>query len=237
MSLFRRLITFGKSEAHNALDKLEDPIAMAEQGVRDLRADLNKSLESLASVKAQAIRAEKSLSREKEIAADYEQKAMALLRRAQSGELDAAEADRLATEALARKEQAVERAGVAQGEVQRFDGAVAQLESNVEKLKSQISQWDNELRTLKARAEVGQATRKLNQQLAKTDSSSTLAMLERMRDKVAQEEALAEAYGEIAQVERSVDAEIDAALGGESVKGAAALDALKKKMAMGANAS
>lgn len=42
----------GQAEAHNAIGKIEDPIVMAEQAIRDLYADLDKSLEAMAQVKA-----------------------------------------------------------------------------------------------------------------------------------------------------------------------------------------
>ena len=117
-------------------------------------------------------------------------------------------------------------------EVQKLEGMTSQMEGNVQNLKSQISKWENELQTLKARAQVSQATRKVNQQLANVDSSGTISMLERMRDKVQAEESLAEAYGEIAQVETSVDAEIDAALGSTNpvVTASASLEDLKSRM-------
>jgi hypothetical protein len=47
---------------------------------------------------------------------------------------------------------------------------------------------------------------------ARVDSSLTIAMLERMKQKVEEDEALAQAYGEIADVDTSVDAEINRAL-------------------------
>ena len=50
MSLFKRMMTWGNSEAHSALDHLEDPIKMADQGIRDLRKDLKESLEGFAKV-------------------------------------------------------------------------------------------------------------------------------------------------------------------------------------------
>nr|MCU0392033.1 PspA/IM30 family protein [Thermoflexibacter sp.] len=39
MGIFNRIFNIGKSEVHNALDKLEDPIKMTEQGIRDLKTD------------------------------------------------------------------------------------------------------------------------------------------------------------------------------------------------------
>jgi phage shock protein A len=37
MNVFKRLFKVGEAEAHSALDKLEDPIKMTEQGIRDLK--------------------------------------------------------------------------------------------------------------------------------------------------------------------------------------------------------
>ena len=235
MSLFKRLFTYSKSEAHAALDKLEDPTKMAEQGIRDLRKDLGDSLQGLAQVKAQAIRAKRELQQQKEVATDYEQKAVLLLGRAQTGDLDPAEADRLASEALQRREQAVQRASEIGREVERFDAMTAKLETGIQSLKSQIGKWENELHTLKARAQVGRATRKINEQLARVDSGGTIAMLERMRDRTQEEEALAEAYGDIAQVGSNIDQDIEAALGGaQPVEGSAALLELKARLSGGA---
>ncbi len=215
MSIFNRLFTWGKSEAHAAMDQMEDPIKMAEQGIRDLRKELTKSMESLAQVKARAISVKRDGLRQRETAADYERKAMMLIQKGQSGELDPAEADRLASEALVKRDGAVERAATTASEVDNLDRMTAQMESNVQKFKSQISKWENEAQTLKARSQVSKATRKLNEQLANVDASGTISMLERMRDKVQTEESLAEAYGEMAMIETSVDAEIDAALGSD----------------------
>ena len=235
MSLFKRLFTYSKSEAHAALDKLEDPTKMAEQGIRDLRKDLGDSLQGLAQVKAQAIRAKRELQQQKEVATDYEQKAVLLLGRAQTGHLEPAEADRLASEALQRREQAVQRASEIGREVERFDAMTAKLETGIQSLKSQIGKWENELHTLKARAQVGRATRKINEQLARVDSGGTIAMLERMRDRTQEEEALAEAYGDIAQVGSNIDQDIEAALGGaQPVEGSAALLELKARLSGGA---
>lgn len=233
MSLFKRVFTWGKSEAHSALDAVEDPVKMADQGIRDLKKDLGESMEGLAKVKAQVIRSRRTVEREKEVAADYEQKAMLLLQKAQSGALDMGEAERLASEALAKKDGAVERAATQARELEKLERMAGQLEGNVQSLKSQISKWENEVQTLKARAQVGKATRKLNEQLANVDSSGTISMLERMRDKVQEEESLAEAYGEMADVDKSIDSEIDRAIGGSSTATQSdALMQLKARMGM-----
>ena len=230
MGIFDRIFRVGKAEAHSLVDRLEDPIKMTEQGIRDMKKDLDKSLQALAEVKALAIRSKKDLNDNKAKAKNYEQKAILLIQKAENGELDVAEADRLATESLSRKEEAMETAARAQEEVTRFDNNIANLDKNVKKLKSTITSYENELRTLKARARVSSATQKINKQLSGIDSSGTVSMLEKMKEKVAQQEAMAEAYGEISTENRSIDDEIDDVLSDKNVKASNSLEELKAKL-------
>jgi phage shock protein A len=231
MNFFSRLFKIGQAEAHSAVDKLEDPIKLTEQSIRDMKEDLDKSLKALAEVKAMSIRSRNDLETYEEKAKDYEGKAMLLLKRAQNNELDASEADRLATEALVRKEENLRLAADAEKDKNRFDTSVAQLEQNVRTIKSNIAKWESELKTLRARVKVSSTTKNLNKQMAKIDSSDTVALLERMKDKVAQEEALAESYGEIANENRSVDQDIDKALeGSDESRAKDDLAALKASM-------
>lgn len=234
MNVFKRMFKMGQAEAHSALDQLENPIKLTEQGIRDLKKDLDESLKALAEVKAMAIRSKNDLQTAKSKAKDYENKAMLLLKKAQNGDIDAAEADRLAGEALVKKEEELEHATRSQEEVNRFEGSIGQLDQNVKKVRATISKYENELKTLKARVKVSQATKKLNKQMAQIDASSTVTMLERMKDKVAQDEALAESYGEIANESKSIDDEIDKALEGgvSQAKAADSLAALKGKLGM-----
>lgn len=213
MGIFKRLFSIGKAEAHSVLDKLEDPIKMTEQGIRDLKEDLNKSLQGLAEIKAMAIRAKNDNAKFISDAKNYEQKAVMLLQRAQTGQLAPAEADRLASEMLRMKEKAEQEAQRTAKEMAMHEQSVATMEQNINKLKSKISTYENELRTLKARAKVSEATKNINKQLAQIDSSSTIAMLERMKEKVAQDEALAQSYGAIALESKSIDEEVDKVLG------------------------
>ena len=84
---------------------------------------------------------------------------------------------------------------------------------------------------LKARARTANATRKINQRLSNVDTNGTVALLERMKEKVSEEEALGQAYGEMADAGGSVDEEIDKALAsGSPGKSQDSLAELKSKM-------
>ncbi len=233
MNFFKRLFKIGQAEANNALEKLEDPIKLTEQGIRDLKQDLNKSLQSLAEVKALAIRARNDADGFLDKTIEYERKAMLLLQKAEKGDLDLTEAERLATEALIKKEEQTVLLNQAKNNQINFDEKVSQLNKNIETIKSNVSKWENELKTLKARVKVSEATKKLNKQMANIDSNNTVSLLERMKDKVIEEEALAESYGEIANANRSIDEDINSAIGDSNqVKVAAELKALKEKMGL-----
>ncbi|MCY3767185.1 MAG: PspA/IM30 family protein [Gemmatimonadetes bacterium] len=229
MGIFQRIFRVGQAEVHAAIDKLEDPIRLTEQGIRDLKKDLSNAMTSLAEVKGHGIRLRKQASDSKKAAEDYERKAMALLQRAEKDQIDAAEADRLAGEALARKEENVNRAATLSENARKQEEMAAQLQTQVDKLKSSIAGYENDLVTLRARARTAAATKKINKQLAKVDSTGTLAMLERMKERVEEDESLSEAYGEVADASKSVDEEIDAALK-EKNPGADKLAELKSKM-------
>ena len=233
MSLFRRMFKVAQAESHAAMEKFEDPIKMTEQGIRDLKKDLQAAMQSLAEVKSMAIRTRRDAEGKKKLAADYERKAMMLLQKMQSGELDPTDAERLAAEALNQKEQQAAEAVRISQEADRHEQMAGQLQASVNKIKSTISTYENDLVTLTARSKTAAATKKINQQIAKVDSSSTIAMLEKMKAKVEEDESLAMAYGEMASADQSIDDEINAVLKGadaQALPPPQALLELKKKM-------
>ncbi|RMH17048.1 MAG: PspA/IM30 family protein [Acidobacteria bacterium] len=213
MSIFRKLFKIFQSEAHAAVEELEDPIKLTEQGIRDLKSHLREALASLAQVKSVAVRLKKDAEHAAGESADYERKAMLLLKRMQAGELEAAEAERLASAALEQKEAAAQRAARIRKDYQVQQAAADKLQAKVEKLRRDVERCENELVTLRARARTAASMKKINQQLAGVDETGTLAMLERMKERVLEEESLAEAYGELAGDAASLDDKIDAALG------------------------
>ena len=230
MKFLKRLFKIGQAEVHSAIDGIEDPIKMTEQGIRDMKEDLDKSLEALAQVKAMSIRAKNEVEEYANKSEDYNEKAMLILKKAQSGGLESSEADRLATEALIKKEEASAGQKRAIADKEKFDQNVLQMEGNVQTIKQNISKWENELKILRSRVKVADATKTLNKQMAQLDSNGTVALLERMKEKVAQEEALAEAYGEIVNNSKSVDDEIDKAINVKQTKATSELEKLKEQL-------
>ena len=150
MSIFNRIFKVAQAETHSVVDKLEDPIKLTEQGIRDLKGDLQGAMKSLAEVKASAIRMRKDGTDQKRLSADYERKAMLILKRMEAGEMEAADAERLATAALEKKEEAVQQATTATSTHQTQQRMSDQLQTKVEELKRQMLQQESTQQTVLA---------------------------------------------------------------------------------------
>jgi len=157
---------------------------------------------------------------------------MLLLTRGKEGAMDMVEAERLATESLGKKEEYSSKAVTLEKNARDFENKAAQLQKNVETIRATVRKYENELTTLKARAKTASATKKINQQLAQVDSSGTIAMLEKMKARVEEDESLSEAYGDMVTSENSIDDEIDRALQAPAAGSSASirLEELKAKM-------
>lgn len=230
MSVFKRLFKLGQAEAHSAINKFEDPIKMTEQGIRDLKKDLTASMESLAQIKAMAIRMDRDKIKFAKQAEEWEKKAVLLLQRIESGAIEAAEGEKLAREALLKKEDALKKTAEAKTNAATQNDMVGKLTVKIEQLKRRVSEAESDLTTLKARARTAEATLKINKQLSNIDSSSTISMLERMKEKVDEDESLATAYGELDSIGGDLDKDIDRLLDTSSTQGDDLLADLKLKM-------
>jgi phage shock protein A len=232
MNIFKRLLRIGQAEIHSAVDRMEDPIRMTEQGIREMKSDLDRALQASAQVKAAAIRTANEKTKKEQEAGDYENKAILLMTKAQKGEIDPGQAETLAREALTLKENLLTEVTSLEEQLLTHEKAAGDLQKNTGILQFNITKWENELKTLKSRIKVSRATKEVNRQMAQIDSNSTVSMLERMKEKVEEEEALAAAYGDIAKKSRNADDEINRVLGDETAKVNRELDGIKRKLGL-----
>ena len=232
MSVLARLFKIGQAEANTVVDRLEDPIRMTEQGIRDLKNDLQAAIQSLGEIRALVISLDRQKSEAETEAQSAEKKAMALLAGAEKGDIDKAQAEQLAMKMLDKKKAAAANVARLMTDYNAQKAMADKLQGQVDGLQQQIRTFENELVTLKARSKTATSMKKINKQLAGVDPSGTLAMLERMKQRVNEDEATAQAFGEIAGRPSSVD-EVDKLLA--STPSAAPSDelmALKKKMGL-----
>lgn len=230
MNIFTRLFRIGKAEIHSVIDGFEDPINLTEQGIREMKEQLSKSIEALAQLKALSIRKKNEAEAEQQTAKDYYNKAVILVQKAEKGELDAAEADRLAKEALKKQSAAHESSLHLEKEHEKLHSECEKMQGNINNLKSSISKWENELKTLRARVQVSEATKDINKKMTLIDTGSTVSMLEKLKERVAQQEALAEAYSDISRAGKTIDEEIDAIVKNNDTQAEEALQKLKETL-------
>ncbi len=199
MNIFKRLLKIGQAEIHALVDMMEDPISLTEQGIRDMKKQLHDTTESAAKIRASIIRSENLILEKEQQAAEMAEKAKVALTKAQTGELTTQQSEKLAAEALLIKKRIVKETQELHVEISEHTAKREEINKHIEVLQLNISKWEKELTTLRAKQQVNEAASLANQQMANIDSNSTLDMLQRVKNKVANDEALAEAYAEMAQ--------------------------------------
>lgn len=230
MNIFKRLFRIGQAEIHAAVDKMEDPIKMTEQGLRELSTDLTEATEAYAKVKALAIRTENDQLQRQQESRIYGEKAILIMQKAQSGQVDMSKAEELAREALSlHKKYYIESEELGE-QVNALQQSSKEMLHNTEILRDNMEKWQKELRTLKARVKVSKATEQVNKQLAHVDNRGIIGMLERMKSKVEDQEALAKAYGEISRERNSRKEELDNLLKNDPGSIEKDLQAIKDKL-------
>ncbi|SIN85377.1 PspA/IM30 family protein [Chitinophaga niabensis] len=235
MNIFKRLFRIGQAEIHAAVEKMEDPVKMTEQGLRELRQDLVDATEAYAKVKALAIRTENEQANCQKESLNYGEKAILIMQKAQAGQVDLVKAEELAREALSLRRKFYTESEALSTQVVALQQSSAEMLRNTEILRDNMDKWEKELRTLKARAKVSKATEQVNKQLAQLDNNGTIAMLERMKAKVEDQEALAKAYGEIAREKNTLKDELDTLLKDDALSIEKDLKAIKEKLGIADN--
>ncbi|UOE38778.1 PspA/IM30 family protein [Chryseobacterium oryzae] len=233
MNIFKRLYAIGKAEVNSVLENFEDPIKLTEAGIADMKDQLTESVEALAQLKALSIRKKNEAEAESLSAKDYYAKAVLLIQKSEKGEVNAADSDRLAKEALKKQTEAQKNAELLRSETEKLQDECEKMQTNIHQLKSNISKWENELRTLEARVQVSEATKDINRKMTQIDSSSAVSMLEKLKERVVQQEAVSEAYSELAKTGKSVDEEIDSLVNNADTEAEKALQKLKKTLKKG----
>lgn len=230
MNIFKRLFRISQAEIHAAVDKMEDPVKMTEQGLRELRQDLADATESYAKVKALAIRTENEQLQCQQQSTGYAEKAVLIMQKAQTGQVDLIKAEELAREALSLRRKFYMESEELGQQVITLQQSAAEMLRNTEILRENLEKWEKELRTLRARVKVSKATEHVNKQMAQLDNNGTIAMLERMKNKVEDQESIGKAYGQIAQAKLSVKDELDNLLKDDALAIEKDLQAIKERL-------
>ncbi len=229
MNIFKRILKIGQAEIHALVEKMEDPINLTQQGIQDMKDQLAEATEAYIAARALVIRSENAIQSKQESALDYENKAKLLLQKMQNNEIAATKAEELAIEALNFKKKLIEEVKQLEIEALVYQEKTKEISSTLDILKFNISKWEKELTTLRAKQKISAASEFANRQMANIDHNSTIEMLEKMKAKVEHSEAISDAYGELAK--HKTDQDIDQILGAnDSTK--EELELLKKQLGL-----
>ena len=188
MGIFSRIGDVVKSNINDLIDRAEDPEKMVKQIILDLQKEVSNTT-ALGKAKASERIAKRQYDDAVKTSADWEMKAKAALN---AGEVD------LAKKALSNKVKADESVKQYQQMYEQIAAQTAQLQEQVETLKSKLDEAKSRQAMLIARSQMAKTQKNLAQSVGGLDSSSAMDKFNRMEEKVTRQEAEAEAFAEIA---------------------------------------
>jgi len=227
MSIFDRLFRIGAAEANAAVDKLEDPAKMAEQILRELRANYQQAIQGEAEIKAMALQHRASELKSRNAADEWEKKANELLDRIETKQLDEAKGNELAMKAAEAHQAALNEADEYAKMAEKEESAVAVMDLKIKQIKDQIAETESRSQMIQSRAKTAEVSEKISKTLSSVDTDGLMATLNRMDQKASAQEFRAAAYAQIDDATMSTEQEINKALGTGSSSNA--LEAIKAK--------
>lgn len=196
MSIFQRLFRIGKANVNAAIDKIEDPVKVIDQVLRELDEDIEKVTAAVTTQMA----VEKRFARELQEAEDVVSRRDAQARQAlQSGN------EELAREALADKQRQVEKRDTLKQSHAKAAATSLKLRGQLDDMKAKVSDMKNQRSTLIAQAEAANAQKQINQTMAGVGGSNLASTFNRMEEKIKQMHDEADAAHELANSDKSLD--------------------------------
>lgn len=213
--IFKRGSKIAEAEANSAMDKLEDPVVMTQQAIRDMDGQIIKAVEAQSKVKAQAIKHKADVAKLKADSKEWMAKANKLRAKYEIDPKNE-EIKGLIIDCLNKVENLNNEAASKKKIADNATKKEKQIGTRIKSLKKSVDEAKMTLEDLRTRSEVAKAEKEINEDLAGIGDDSAMNMIEKMKTKVAKEEAEAEAYAEIADEDKPLDSKIDELLGADS---------------------
>ncbi|MFS0723526.1 PspA/IM30 family protein [Paenibacillus sp. 1P07SE] len=182
MSIFKRLGDMTRASLNEALDRVEDPVIMLNQYLRDMENEIFEAERTVAKQMASEQMTKQRAEQAAELAASREQAAEHALREGNE-EL----ARKLLEDKLAAEKQATEL----RDRAVELSSHTEQLRSDLERMKEEFVNLKNKRQELASRAEAAKASRQLSQVISQPviQAGGASRGFHRMEEKIMQLEA------------------------------------------------
>ena len=189
MGIVSRFINVIRAYSSSFLDKAEDPAKMLQQMITDLDEQKRQAKQQMTEALALQKRLERDTEKEQAEAGKWEQKAILAV---QNGK------DDLAKEALVRKKEFERRALEFEKQLAHHKQNADVLRDGYQKLEDKIDEIKRKKGLLLAKQKQAEAQEKIYQTIEGFgNSTGALETIERMEDKIEDQQSRAEAYQEI----------------------------------------
>ena len=196
--LAKRTAKIAESESNSALDKLEDPVKMSEQIIRDMSKKLEGGLEGQAKYKASIKRKEKDIITLKARKEEWEEKAGKIKTKVKSEAISKEDAMEGLTTCLNTIENIKDTIEKEEKILSVQNGKYKEFSARVTRLKETIKEANESLRQLRADAELAKVNKEIGKEFASIDGVNNAAsQLEKLREKVDADMALGDAYSDL----------------------------------------
>jgi len=224
MGVFGRISDILSANLNDFTERFEDPEKMLKQAIREMEA----SISEVTGQTAKAMANEKTLAREHQRnKAQVEQWIGRAEKAVEAGD------DDLARKALARKNEHQKIVEALEDQLQAAEEASRTLKRQLSAMKAKLAEAKRNLTTLSARKRAADFRKKLDAQAAGLTAEvddTAFAKFDRLKSKVEQAEAEAEAIAELRGLEAGGTAEDVAEISEEEVDVAAELAELKQRL-------
>jgi len=215
--LAKRTAKIAESQANSGLDKLEDPVKMTEQIIRDMSKKLEGGLEGQAKYKASIKRKEKDIVTLKERKKEWEDKANKIKAKVKSGAIKVEDA----TDGLTTCLNTIENLGITIDKEEKVlvvqNTKYGEFSTRVTRLKETIHEANENLRQLKADSELAKVNKEFGKEFANIDGvNNASSQMARLREKVDADMALGDAYAELENDNKTAEDKVNDLLEAES---------------------
>ncbi|MDQ0225420.1 PspA/IM30 family protein [Metabacillus niabensis] len=192
MGIFKRVKRIAVADMNSTLDKLEEPISMVKQYIRELEGEIEKAQSALAKQLYFEQKHEEHIEQVQKMIADRKRQQQLAIDKNNDEMAKLAIQDRLENE---------KKLEVLKQQLIRIKNQTEQLKAQVIKLRDAYTDLQNRKAILYSRANTAKTTNRINQTLASSQSKNIINGFARMEDKVLRMEAHAYAYDYVNETE------------------------------------